>query len=496
MTHQPMGPGEILLAGARHDFGVFLELTFALLNPGGALAKGWYLSAMVQAMNDIANGSNRRLQITVPPRHLKSITTTVAFAAWMLGRNPSYRIICASYGQDLAVELSRDFRKVIQSGLYRAIFPVTAASIVKDTDTQVRTRQGGGRLAVGVGGAVTGFGADLIIIDDLMKAADASFPEARAKAQRYVDETLLTRLNDKASGAVVAIQQRLHEDDVSAHLTNKGGYRHLDLPAIALRDEIIPLTNGRVHVRRIGDVLNPSRESQEILDQIRLDLGPRVFETQYQQNPTPADGDVIRWDRIQFYDEDPIDFLVTEGRRTLSRLVISWDCADSIAPTADFSVGTVWGYDGACWRLLDVIQVRLGYADLLARVRSERKRWKADLVLVEDASVGPAILDMLAQDQRRLSDPQHHAPYSARMKIRPRVGKAERYAMAAEPLYSGRAKLPRQAPWLETLRKEMMGFPNARHDDQVDSLSQFLNWMVGVGGRQLTNPRRDDRRAA
>jgi predicted phage terminase large subunit-like protein len=496
MTPHPAHSGELLLAGARHDFGTFLELTFALLNPGVSLSKGWYLAAIVHALDEISNGSNRRLQITVPPRHLKSITTTVAFAAWMMGRDPTYRIICASYGQDLAVELSRDFRKVVQSGLYRAIFPGTAASIVKDTDTQVRTRQGGGRLAVGVGGAVTGFGADLIIIDDLMKAADASFPEARAKAQRYVDETLLTRLNDKARGAVVAIQQRLHEDDVSAHLTAKGGYRHLDLPAIALRDEIIPLTHGRVHARRIGQVLNPERESMEVLEGLRMDLGPRVFETQYQQNPTPADGDVIRWDRIQFYDEDPIDFLVDEGRRKLSRVVISWDCADSVAATADYSVGTVWGYDGACWRLLDVIQVRLGYADLLARVRSERKRWRADKILVENASVGPAILDMLSQDTRCQSDPRHHAPWCVRQVIKPRVGKAERYAMASEPLYSGRAKLPRDAPWLDDLRKEMMGFPNARHDDQVDSLSQFLNWMVLLGGRQLLDQRRDHRRAA
>jgi len=343
---------------------------------------------------------------------------------------------------------------------------------------------------------VTGFGADLIIIDDLMKAADASFPEARAKAQRYVDETLLTRLNDKASGAVVAIQQRLHEDDVSAHLTAKGGYSHLDLPAIAMRDEIISLTHGRVHARRIGQVLNPERESMAVLEGLRQDLGSRVFETQYQQNPTPADGDVIRWDRIQFYDEDPIDFLVVEGRRKLSRVVISWDCADSTAPTADYSVGTVWGYDTSCWRLLDLIRVRLGYADLLARVRAERNRWRADRVLVEKASVGPAILDMLSQDTRCISEPRHHAPWCIRQVITPRVGKAERYSTASEPLYSGRAKLPRDAPWLPDLRKEMMGFPNSLHDDQVDSLSQFLNWMVGVGSRQLLDARRDHSRRA
>ncbi|WP_395651637.1 hypothetical protein [Brevundimonas sp.] len=495
MTRRALSPGELLLAGARHDFGAFLELTFALLNPGVPLVKGWYVSAMVQALNEVADGSNKRLQITVPPRHLKSIATTVAFTAWMLGRNPAMKIICASYAQDLASELSRDFRKVIQSELYRAIFPVMASSIVKDTEDRMFTRQGGGRRAVGLG-SITGYGADLIIIDDLMKAADASFPEAREKARQYVDGTLFTRMNNKASGAVISIAQRLHEDDIPAHLIAKGGYRHLDLPAIALRDEIIPLTHGRTKVRRIGDVLNPEREPMDVLERLRLELGPRVFETQYQQNPIPTDGDVIRWDRIQFYDEDPIDFLVDEGRRKLSRVVISWDCADSVAPNADYSVGTVWGYDSNFWRLLDLVQVKLAYADLLARVRYERKRWRADVVLVEEASVGPAILDMLSQDMRCQSDPQHHATYCQRQKIRPRVGKAERYAMASEPLYSGWAKLPREAPWLPGLQKEMMGFPNARHDDQVDSLSQFLIWMVGLGGRRLVDPRRDHSRAA
>lgn len=496
MRPPPLSPQQILLAGARHDFGTFLELTFALLNPGVVLAKGWYVSAMVQALTEIADGSNRRLQITVPPRHLKSITTTVAFTAWMLGRNPALRIICASYGQDLASELSRDFRKVIQSSLYRAIFPETASSIARDTDNQVRTIQGGGRLAVGVGGGVTGFGADLIIIDDLMKAADASFPEARAKAQRYVDETLFTRMNNKASGAVVSIAQRLHEDDVPAHLANKGDYKLLDLPAIAIRDEIIRLAHGKTHMRRIGDVLNPERESKEVLDQIRRDLGPRVFETQYQQNPVPVDGDVIRWDRIQFHDDDLSDYRTPEGRRKLSRLVISWDCADSEAPTADYSVGTVWGYDGTCWKLLDVIRIRLAFADLLARVRSERKRWNADLIIVEKASIGPAILDNLSRDHRCIGEREHYAPNCGRQAISPRLGKAERFAAASEPLYSGAARLPREAPWLEDLQREMMAFPNARHDDQVDSLSQFLNWMIGVGARRLVDPRRDDRRAA
>jgi hypothetical protein len=178
---------------------------------------------MARALMDVADGHDRRLQITVPPRHLKPIMTTVAFRAWLLGRRPEARIICASYGQELSAALSRSFRKVIQSSWYAQVFPTTASSIVRDTEADVGTAQGGYRFATAVGGTVTGLGADLIIIDDL-KAQDAFFPEARAKAHRFVDETLLSRLDDKKTGAVIAIQQRLHEDDVSAHLSSKGGY--------------------------------------------------------------------------------------------------------------------------------------------------------------------------------------------------------------------------------------------------------------------------------
>lgn len=491
MRPLPAPPQVLVHRLAREDFEVFLDLTFHFLNPDVSLSRGWYLSAMAQALAEIAGGENRRLQITVPPRHLKSVMTSVAFPAWLLGHRPHMRIICASYGQDLSAALSRNFRKVMGSAWYAQVFPDTAGSIVRDTEADLATRQGGYRYATAVGGVVTGLGADLIIIDDLMKAQDASYPEARAKAQRFVDETLLSRLDDKKTGAIVAIQQRLHEDDVSAHLAAKGGFRHLDLPAIAIRDEVIPLTRGRSHARRIGDVLNPAREPREVLDQLRAEMGPRAFEAQYQQNPTPTEGDYVQWDRIQFYEDRP-------ERRQLHRIVHSWDPAASADPSADYSVGTVWGHDGSSWLLLDVMRLRLTYADLLDRVRAERARWRADVILVENSSVGPSLLSDLARDMRCLGPAEHHAPYCTRVAADARLPKAERFYSEVARLYSGFARLPREAPWLEALRREMMTFPNARHDDQVDSVSQFLHWAVGQGGRTTLRGgvRRDGARPA
>lgn len=154
-------PADIMVHSlARREFEVFLELVFRHLNPDTPLSRGWYLSAMCQALAEVAQGHERRLQITVPPRHLKSIMTTVAFPAWLLGQRPETRIICASYGQELSAALSRSFRKVIQSRWYSEVFPQTAASIIRDTEADLGTRQGGYRFATAVGGTVTGIGAE------------------------------------------------------------------------------------------------------------------------------------------------------------------------------------------------------------------------------------------------------------------------------------------------------------------------------------------------
>jgi len=475
MTALPLPNDAFVHTLARTNFEVFVELVFHHLNPNKSLSRGWYLEAMAQALADVADGKSRRLQITVPPRHLKSIMTTVAFPAWMMGRRPDMRIICTSYTQDLSTKLARDFRKVMGSNWYAAVFPEAAASVVRDTEADFGTRQGGFRFSTALGGTVTGIGADLIIIDDLMKAQDARYPESRQRARDFIDQTLLSRLDEKGTGAIIAIQQRLHEDDICAHLLSKGDYRHLNLPAIATRDEIIALTRGRQHARRIGDLLNPQRESQEVLDSLRAEMGSRTFEAQYQQNPVPTEGDYIRREKVQFYDEAP-------PRERLEKVVISWDTASSSDPRADYTVGTVWGHDGSAWLLLDVIRARLTYPDLLPRVRALRGHWQADKILIEKACVGHVLFQDLMRDMRGLSDRRYRSD-CAPIAIRPDGPKEERFFTSVERLYSGFAKLPRDAPWLEDLKRELMAFPDGRHDDQVDSISQFLNWAVGRGGR-------------
>ncbi|UVK41215.1 hypothetical protein LHFGNBLO_002789 [Mesorhizobium sp. AR10] len=187
----------------------------------------WHVKAMCYALERVATGECKRLLITVPPRHLKSICAAVAFPSWMLGLSPTTKIIVASYGSDLASRHSRDSRTILECEFYRRLFPNTKIETAREHEIELTQR--GFRKTASVNGAVTGLGADILIVDDLMKAADAHSPVERQRAKDFYDQSLSTRLNDKSSGRIIAIQQRLHEDDIAAHLIEKGTFAHLDL---------------------------------------------------------------------------------------------------------------------------------------------------------------------------------------------------------------------------------------------------------------------------
>lgn len=469
----------------RTDFQVFLERAFATVDPAAQLERSFYIEVLADMLASVERGEKRRLLVTIPPRHLKSIAASIALPAWALGRDPTRRILTVSYAQDLTREHSRNFQKVVRAGWFAHAFPETALNVERDTILEYRTRQNGFRRGASLGGTITGLGCDLMIIDDLMKAADARSPLLRERARDFYGGTLSSRLNNKAMGAILAVQQRLHEDDLAAHLLDVG-FEHLNLPAIAEERQVFDLAGGRRHVRERGDLLKPLSEPRAVLDELRRVMGGPDFMAQYQQNPTPPESALIEWHRIQTYAEAP-------PRESLLHVAQSWDTALSDGPKSDYSVGTTWGYHANSWLLLDVVRTRLSYSDLLARVRRERAKWRADTVIVESAGMGIALLADLSRDHRCLSAPEHHSPTCERHGYVPKIGKEERLAVGVDRLYSGTVRLPEQAPWLPDLKREMLGFPNLTHDDQVDSVTQFLHWVVERRGRGAAARQRDTR---
>ena len=278
-----MSDRRMLLAVVRADLVAFVRMVFCTINPTIAYLPNWHVEAIVHELMEIERCANRRLIINQPPRSLKSLCISIAYVAWKLGHNPGLRIAVISYSNELAEDLHRQFRLVIDAPWYRQLFP--NVSIVKDTGSELITSAGGGRLALSVGGSFTGRGADLAIIDDPQREDDGFSDVARRRTIEWVTGTLFSRLNDKARTPVILIQQRLHEDDLSGFLLRQDGWRHLTLPAIATGREVVPIGNGRLHIREEGEPLQPAREGHEVLDQIRRDKGSlRVSSQRWPEN--------------------------------------------------------------------------------------------------------------------------------------------------------------------------------------------------------------------
>lgn len=452
----------ILAAARRTNFSFFLKKVFETLHPGAPpLRMAWYIRAMCHALEEVHRGGKKRLVITVPPRHLKSITASVAYVAWLLGHDPSMKIMVASYSQNLARQHSNDTRRIMESDWYQRDFPNTRLSDRGNRLFELETTCGGVRKAVSVGGSITGFGADLIIVDDCMKADEANSAAVRETLHSWFDGTLLSRLNDKASGKIISIQQRLHEDDLPAYMLEKG-YPHLNLPAIAVKEENISIGPNIVHRRCVGDLLDPAREDQSVLDQLRRDLGPPVFSAQYQQDPVAPEGNMIRLEWFGTYPH-------ALKREEYLKVVQSWDTGMTASPASDPSVCTTWGFarDTFKWHLLDVFRERLDYPDLRRAVIRLRDRYKADAVIMEDACSGKSLgSELKTTDQLQV------------IMIVPKGSKEERFNGCLGEVEAGHFLLPAEAPWLESFRAELKAFPSGKHDDQVDSFSQFVNFQI------------------
>jgi hypothetical protein len=298
----------------RNDFLTFLKRVFRELNPGRTFHPQWYHEAITDRLGQAATGQYNRIIINLPPRSAKSTIVPVALPAFLLGRDPTRRIICVSYNQDLANFFGRQTRQVMQSDWYKRIFPSTVIP-TRAAENQFYTSAGGNRLALSTGGTFTGRGGDLIIVNDPLKADDAYSEVARKSLIEWTSTTLASRLDEKITGAMIIVQQRQHEDDLSGHMLRTGVWYDLSLPAIAEKDENILLSRNplRFHHRRAGDLLDPEREPQWVLDDLKRQMGSVNFAAQYQQAPLPPDGDIVKLSWFRTYSEFPVG-----GERILS----------------------------------------------------------------------------------------------------------------------------------------------------------------------------------
>jgi predicted phage terminase large subunit-like protein len=449
----------------RLDLMTFIHRCFVELNPGQDLSLAPHIQIMAAKLADclMGRGSNR-LIISLPPRSLKSITASVAAVAWLLGKDPTKQIICASYGQDLADKHARDSRRVMMSSFYKRLFPRTRLSSQKLSVNDFMTTEQGFRMATSVGGVVTGRGGDVLIIDDPLKPEDALSETRRISVNDWYDNTFLSRLNSKEDGIIIIVMQRLHQDDLVGHVLERGEkWEVLSFPAIAEADEryVVNTALGPfVYERKAGEVLDPKRESLKKLLELKQLIGTYNFSSQYQQNPTPPGGSMVMIDWLKPYDP-------AGPKPRFSVILQSWDTANKSGELNDYSVCTTWGmYDGHFY-LLDVVRLRLNYPDLKRKVVEQIAKFNPSIVLIEDKASGTQLIqDLRAEGQFRVK------PYPTP----PQTDKVMRLHAQTAKFEGGLVHLPSSAPWLAEYVRELTTFPGGKFDDQVDSTTQALDY--------------------
>lgn len=445
------------------DFGVFLQHAFAWMYPNKQLQPNWHIEAIVHALEENLAGRKPRLAINIPPRSLKSFSVSVAWPAFLLTRDPSLKIFCVSYSDEMARTLGRDFNRLVRSDWYRMLFP--HVKLTKVTEDNVITDQGGYRAALSVHGSITGRGADLVIIDDPIRAEDALSDKALVAVNEWYRNTLLSRRDDKQRSGLILVMQRLHVNDLTGFVEASGDFHKLSFPAIATHDEVIELRHGRTYLRKAGEALQPAYESLETLEKLRRDIGPFNFAAQYQQSPTTPDGQFFVRKYFELVDRRP----PLEER---GQFFISIDSALSTSSTADFTAITVaWIDQGRLW-VLTAERGRWDYETLKAKTldwiqRLHKPTGRKIHVIVETNGSGLSLWQYLRD---RPHESFFLIPY------RPQDSKVTRARIVLPYFEAGVLilNMPGSNAWVEPFLNEFMNFPNGANDDQVDSLVQLF----------------------
>jgi predicted phage terminase large subunit-like protein len=431
--------------------------------PGYTPAKHHRLIA--RHLEAVERGEVKRLMIFMPPRAGKSMLVSEYFPAWYLGRNPSRYLIAATYAQELADDFGRKVRNQIADPTFQAVFPGCrlrgdSQSVKRFHVTQepqegvtVSTELDGAYFATGIGGPLSGRGAHLLLIDDPTKnREEADSATIRQRNKDWYTSTAYTRL--MPGGAIVLVMTRWHSDDLAGWLLDTQPHENwtvLSLPAIAEEEDEI--------ARKPGDALWPEAFPVEILEKIKTSIGSRDWSALYQQRPSPSEGGIFKAAWFQRYRAPQEDY---------PRVVQSWDTAIKPGQLNDPSCCTTWGVRADGYDLLQVVTRRLEYPDLKRLVLAQAEAFGPDAILIEDKASGQQLLQDLKRETK--------LPLIG---INPVGDKITRASGVSALIEAGKVALPTHAAWLTDYEAEMLTFPNAPHDDRVDSTSQFLAWERG-----------------
>jgi predicted phage terminase large subunit-like protein len=415
---------------------------------------GRHHKVMAKKFEEIASGKIRRLIINMPPRHTKSEFASYLLPAWFLGKYPNKKIIQCSNTAELAVGFGRKVRNLVGSDVYASVFPNVALQSDSKAAGRWATNHGGDYFAIGVGGTVTGKGADLLIIDDPHSEQEAAIastnPEIYDKVYEWYSSGPRQRL--QPGGSIVVVMTRWAKKDLTGRIVqswiDKDGeeWEIIDFPAI------LPS----------GNPLWPEFWSLKELEALKLELPLSKWNAQYQQQPTSEEGAIVKREWWKVWEKEnppPCEFIIQ-----------SWDTAFTKNERSDYSACTTWGVfnmneDSSDTHiiLLDALKERLEFPELKQRAMEMYNEWSPDACIVEaKASGAPLVFEL-----RKMGIPvQEFTPTRGNDKI-------TRVNSVSDLFASGKVWAPRKR-WAEEVIEEMAAFPNSDHDDLVDSATQAL----------------------
>jgi len=412
-------------------------------------------------IDELLKQGNKRIMVFMPPRHSKSMTITETLPSYFLLNNPDKRVIITSYSDDLAQTFGRKNRHKVQE-FGKQMYNLTVAkdkANVKNWDIQGYR---GGLTSSGVGGALTGKGADLMIIDDPVKnSQEANSITYRNRVYDEYTSSLITRL--EPNGSVVLIMTRWHEDDLAGRLlTNeREKWDIVSFPAIC-EDENDTLG------RKIGEPLWSKRGFDlKWSEATKKSVGSRVWASLYQQRPSPDTGNIFDRNWWRFYTNLPTK---------LDRVVQSWDFAFKDSKTSDYVVGQVWGKIGADIYLIDQFRAKADFVKSLQAVRQMSDKYpNARQKYMEDKANGSAIIASLKKEINGI------------LPIDPKSSKTARAYAVTPEIESGNVFLPspEKFKWVEDFVEECTVFPNGKNDDSVDAMTQALSQLQKRGWSSL-----------